>query len=291
MRNGFGFSPKTLMHLASVVVRYNAKYASSFNNYIDGLRKLKDVDEFLMTDEMTPIRQFCNQFVRNHANNRQLVPNIDAQDKTLVIDTESSDIEFEAPIDEEYRLSRIMLGEDNPYGFITITKKTGNKLSQELYELVEVAGDKTFIEDGKTKVRYRKSNRLGLTNNFIEYNANDVIETSYFEDIRNESIDDMDDEMPAQGTDRSEQERPVSSPDDAVVNPWDGAAIVMRELEGPQKGKEGKSYRNKLRDAYKSAKDNSELKRAVNSLISAEASEKQSVMDRINEIFKEQNKC
>ena len=139
MRNGFGFSPRTLMHLASVIVRYNARYATEFNSYINGLRGLKEIDEFLMNgdDMQTNIRKFCSQFIRNHANNHQLVPNIDFQDKTLLsIDTEEETIEFGSPIDEEYKLSRIMLGEDNPYGFITITRKNGKQLTQELYELV-----------------------------------------------------------------------------------------------------------------------------------------------------------
>ena len=146
-------------------------------------------------------------------------------------------------------------------------------------------------EDGMTKVRYKKSNRLGLTNNFIEYDANSRIETSYFEDIRNESEDDLDDEESAKDMGRDEAEKIDMGTDSEYMNPWDAAAVTMRELEGPQKGKEGKAYRNKLREAYKSADTSSELKKAVESLISTAAEEKQGLMDRINKLFKEQNKC
>ena len=291
MRNGFGFSPRTLMHLASVIVRYNARYATAFNSYINGLRNLKELDEFLMNgsgDIQTSIRQFCSQFVRNHANNRQLVPNIDFQDKTLLtVDTEEETLEFGSPIDEEYKLSRIMLGEDNPYGFITITRKNGKQLTQELYELVEVGGEKMFTEEGMTKVRYKKSNRLGLTNNFIEYDANSRIETSYFEDIRNESTDDMDDEQVSQEQGRDEQEQSQSGvqsdTDDTSNSLW---ILARREMLKFHDNK----YLKELKKVYQQG-TNSELASAFNDLLQAKEEDKKNIMERIEKIFDEQNKC
>lgn len=195
MRNGFGFSPKTLMHLASVIVRYNANYDDlRFNSYIDGLRSIEDVDNYLMgglpTNSETSIRRFCNQFIRNHVNNNQLVRNISQQDKTMssIIEKDRSGepvvtgVEFAA--DDESGLYRIMTSKKKPRQFIKVTRKIGlNKLTQELYELESVGGSPTFVEEGKTKVRYRKVTKLGLTSNFIEYNANEDLEESYFADI------------------------------------------------------------------------------------------------------------
>ena len=303
MRNGFTFSPKTMMTLASVVVRYNATYREGFQNYIIGLRNLKDLDNFLMngSDNMSAIRQFCNQFVRNHANNRQLVPSIDFQDKTLLsVDSETGDIEFGAPVEEKYKLSRIMLGDSNPYEFITVIRKNGNSLTQELYELVEVGGKKQFTEAGMTKVRYRKSNRLGLTNNFIEYNANSSIETSYFEDIRSNSADDMDEEIATEGQNKDEQEQAAgnSTPSDGGEIPFTGVwntnvLPVIKALNGPQSGnsKEARAYRLALKNALNEADDNSEFAKAFNEMLEAKQDQKQGLMDEINELFKKQDKC
>jgi hypothetical protein len=253
------------------------------------------------SDNMSAIRQFCNQFVRNHANNRQLVPSIDFQDKTLLsVDSETGDIEFGAPVEEEYKLSRIMLGDTNPYEFITVIRKNGNSLTQELYELVEVGGEKQFTEAGMTKVRYRKSNRLGLTNNFIEYDANSSIETSYFEDIRSNSADDMDEEIATEGQSKDEQEQSAgnSTPSDgseaerSFTYKWNTFILpVIRNLKGSQAGKEGAKYRVALKHALEKADDNSEFAKAFNAMLEAKQEDRQGLMDKINEIFKNQNSC
>lgn len=292
MRNGFGFSPKTLMHLASVVVRYNATYANGYNNYIRGLRQLKAVDDFLMGNEVDSsvnIMAFCKQFIRNHSGNRQLVPNIDFQNSSIDSISENT-VEFGAPIDEDYKLGNIMLLDGKPYEFITVTRKFGNKLSRDLYELEEVAGGKTFHEDGKVKVRYRKSSNLGLTNNFIEYNANDLqLEKSYFEDIRNESEDSLDDEQAPKEQEGDERNASDGFGESSLA--WQSINHIMRKLEGRQA--KDREYRQKLRQAYLSAESNSSIVKKFNTLLDTnmDTSEKQKVMDEINSIFKKQDKC
>ena len=53
-------------------------------------------------------------------------PKIDSQNNILLsVDTETEEIEFGAPLEEEYKLSRVLQGEGNPYGFITVIKKEG----------------------------------------------------------------------------------------------------------------------------------------------------------------------
>ena len=180
-----------------------------------------------------------------------------------------------------------MLGKSSPYGFITITRKNGKQLTQELYELEEVGGEKMFTEDGMTKVRYKKSNRLGLTNNFIEYDANSRIETSYFEDIRNESADDMDDEQMSQEQSRDEQELPQSNvpsdADDTSNSLW---ILARREMLKFHDNK----YLKELKKVYQQG-TNSELATAFKDLLQAKEEDKKSIMERIEKIFKEQNKC
>lgn len=304
MRNGFTFSPKTMMTLASVIVRYNATYDRGFNNYILGLRNLKNVDEYLMNgaDNMTAIKQFCSQFIRNHANNGQLIPKVDSQDSHLFLDTkDNSIVEFKVPLEKENELYYIGFSKDtDPKPFVTILKKEGKTLTSELYELEEtLGGDKTTMDgNGNVVIRYKKSNRLGLTNNFIEYDANDTLSTSFFEEIRNNSADDMDDEVASEGQSKDEQEQTSGMRDTSKEEPqtftgyWNSNVMpVLKSLKGPQSGKEGKEYRLKLKKAMQEADDNSEFAKAFNNLLEAKQSERQGLMDKLNDIFKKENKC
>ena len=305
MRNGFTFSPKTMMTLASLIVRYNATYADGFQNYIEGLRNLKDVDEFLMgrANSMDNIKRFCNQFIRNHANNGQLIPKIDIFDKRFdaSIDTNTKEIILSAPEGKETNLAKIIPIEGKPYPFITVITKSGKTMTQELYELVETVGGDKVSTDGKggISVRYKKSSRLGLTNNFIEYDANSDVETSYFEDIRNESIDDMDDESSTEGQAKEDQSQTTgyvnpSDNTDTFTGQWINVIDpILKSLKGKQAemSKEGRKYRIKLKNAIKNAEDDSELAKAFNDMLEAKQEERQGLMDKVNEIFKKENKC
>ena len=295
MRNGFTFSPKTMMTLASVVVRYNATYFDGYNNYIDGLKSLRDLDEFLMndSDNMSAIKQFCNQFVRNHANNRQLVPSINFEDNILLgVDTETGEVEFGA--DKKYKLAKILPKDGEPRGFITVIRKDGGRLTQELYELEEVGGQKVNEEGGMFKIMYKKSSKLGFTNNFIEYDANSSLDISYFEGIRKESVDDMDDETPSEGQAKDEQTEisegssnnngQSEEDSEAMINLWIKARREMLKFSDNQ-------FLKELKKVYLQGSTDSELSNAFSELLTAESEKKQGIMDRINEIFKKENKC
>ena len=293
MRNGFTFSPKTMMTLASVVVRYNATYDEGFNNYITGLSKLKDVDEYLTNglDSIHVVKRFCSQFVRNHANNGQLIPKIDFQDQKLnpAIDSETKELEFSVLESEKYKFSKIMHGEV-PAPFITLIKKEGRTLTQELYELVEVGGDKVHSEGDSLVVRYKKSNRLGLTNNFIEYDSNSDLETSYFEEIRKNSADETDEEISTEGQSKEEQNRisegkTADEDTNADLSLWIKARREMAKVKG-------KDFLSKLKEIFKQQGSDSELGKAFNELLETkEEDEKKSIISKIERVFEEQNKC
>lgn len=295
MRNGFGFSPKTLMHLASVIVRYNATYASGFSNYILGLRNLKNVDNFLMGDNSTNllnVHAFCRQFLRNHANNQQLVPNVNFE-AGIVDSVGGGEITFGVPDSKEYKLDKILLSKKHPYQFITVTRKVDNRLQRQLYELQEVGGEEITRVDYQTFITYKKSSALGLTNNFIEYDANSELETSYFENIRNESEEAVDDEetQKEDGGDEKQQYQESAGYDEAANSKWILINRVLRgKLEGPQNEK---AYRQKLKEAYMAADSSSELVQKFNSLIdnSIKDEDKQNIMDEINREFSKQDKC
>lgn len=298
MRNGFGFSPKTLMHLASVIVRENALYgpSDSYNTYIEGLRNLQRVDEYLMKESTENADRYLKQFMRNHANNKQIVPNIDFQNPIIHL-IGDNEIVFGVPSKQQSQLYPIKVG-DKPSKFVTVTTKHGNTLSQELYELVAIPGSTSafFEDDDKICVKYRKSSRLGMVNNFIEYDANSDIENSYFETIRNESesSDDFEDSAPAQRKDDNYNDG-GSNEETAGSNTsyWTSSVMpLLLNLEGPQSGytDTASKRRIKLKRAYNKG-ENSDLKNAIDELVSAKKNEKQGVMNKINEIFDQQNKC
>lgn len=202
MRNGFGFSPKTLMHLASVIVRYNATYADGYCNYIEGLRQLYDLDKYLTSPSIansTYLTRFLNQFMRNNAGNSQLIPNINSWNKLIVDHSQDNDyIILGASSKERYKLNKVILRGTTPYKFITITRKENGKLYRDLYQIDDTNINDASLEFDQYRIKYNKVPILGLTNNFIEYNANEDIEESYFEKIRDESEDAMDEETDGQ---------------------------------------------------------------------------------------------
>jgi hypothetical protein len=290
MRNGFTFSPKTMMTLASVVVRYNATYADGFQNYIIGLRKLKDIDEFLMgrANSLDNIKRFCAQFIRNHANNGQLIPKIDIFDKKFdaSIDTKTNEIILSAPEGKETNLAKIIPVEEKPYPFITVITKSGKTMTQELYELVETIGGDKVSTDGKggISVRYKKSNRLGLTNNFIEYDANSDIETSYFEDIRNESIDDMDEETPTEGQAKEEQNQTAGFSEEGP-NSFTSVWVPLRKMmlaDGVEK-----ELLSKFKPILKEGGPDSDLVKAAKEMLES----KKIDTSKFNDILEKQNSC
>lgn len=300
MRNGFTFSPRTLMSLASVIVRHNATYADKeveFNNYIKGLNSLRELDQFLANSSIgsfTTIKRFIKQFIRNHANNRQLVPNVDYQDTHILskqTDFKGNPIEIEIGVEEKKENELYFLGfdEKEPHikPFITLTRKEGNRLYQDLFEL-DTTKIGTIYQDGTHKiVKYIKSNRLGITNNFIEYDANSDLESSFFEDIRNESEDALQDEDQAQDYGKDEKERDDEG-SAGYISEWDNISGIMKELEGPQNGIEGTSYRKQI---GRLRNKDVTLKGKVSKLLTAAITERQGIMDEINKYLEEQGKC
>lgn len=289
MRNGFGFSPKTLMHLASVIVRYNATYPrEGFRNYIDGLLKLKDTDAFLLETSSMYRNRFINQFIRNHANNRNIVPNVQSTEIKMETgaDTKTGEKLIEFHSEKKHELRSIMRSGDHPCKFLTVTSKDPDthKLTQELFEL-DTRNGETYVSGGETRIRYRKSTRLGVVNNFIEYNANDDLKESYFTEIRNNSIDSFDDEDTAKSDGREEQQD-----GDAAFSDMEIKNVFIRtlmNLDGPQA--KDSELRKKIFD-FASTSNNNKVADAVTVLLNKaiDSKEKQQALDRIQE---EMNKC
>lgn len=211
LRNGFGFSPKTLMHLASVNVRQNTQGSRKvldrttgemvdkpYTNYVDGVRNFKTIDAVLMQDP-TKVHDFIKMFIRNHSNNQALVPVVQVSDDIVSFtDVTSTDITLSASEKEDYKLTRF-IKDKSAIPYITVAVKIGGQTRTVLYELdtmetgMEKKGDTVYLY-------YKEVAKLGLTNNFLEYNANNNLENSYFDEIRGESEADTEVEEPAKDT-------------------------------------------------------------------------------------------
>ena len=151
IRNGFAFSPKTFMSVASVDVKQNIP-----NDYVDMVRR----SEF--NDYMTNASDFIYQFKKNNTNNRKLVPSLlkekASKFKITYFTTPSGKqaVKFNFNNKKE-GLTKISLGKNGWFNLI--------EFDRQLYELYDsnIDGEVTYV----------KTEPLGNTNNFIEYNGNE----------------------------------------------------------------------------------------------------------------------
>lgn len=301
MRNGFTFSPKTMMHLATALTKYNATYKKGFDNYINGLMKLKDVDALLTGGALNDnlhVRRFLSQFMRNHAGNKNMVPNLSFTDPIISPDIEDGKevgLYIEVPEKENYKLKKIMLSENSPAQFITVTKKLGSTLFQTLYELDRSESEKQDI-DGNITLKYVRTNRLGLVNNFIEYNANSDINDSFFEGLRTESSDSYSEEEDYsydKNKDNGEYDTSLQYTNDSVMEGSIETKIKSILQNNLIKGQENKKLRtgiNKIISAIvESGENESTLKKAFDDLLNFDGSEenKLSAYSNLHTIIKE----
>lgn len=155
-RNGFAFGPNTFIHLAPVVVLQNIP------GYIETLREL--------TIREDDYRQFIDQYIYNHLNNRKFVPEIPSTASTqfvgrdnnildrviFTIDTESNSN------DRKIIRNTIGFGEEQVYDFFDYIARNHNG-NMVYYRLTQ--SDTTL----PNVAIYERISPLGFKNNFIEY--------------------------------------------------------------------------------------------------------------------------
>lgn len=195
-RNGFGFSPKTLMHLASTIVVLNAMMSpaeeSSTNNYIsylDGLRSiLERANKFTFDGYPDFVRRFVDQFFRNNMNERSIIPN---KTDSYSLFGSYSDGELSIWDNEEktallpYVIGKTEDKEEILLPFIVCAINNKNKL----FKLSEGSDRESGI------LVYDEISPLGVNNNFVEYDANNDLNESYFSEnpLLEEDYDEEDD--------------------------------------------------------------------------------------------------
>lgn len=262
MRNGFTYSPYTMMPVASMIVKYNAIYDNGYQNYVEGLREMKKRDKSLLEDEVIADR-FLNQFMRNNYGNNQLAPTINILEDRYNADFGYNEgrltgyVNFPYNKDSSENLYRIMLSNNKPRQFITVLYK--NPLTREIIkELYELSSSETV--NSNTVLRYVKVNRLGMKNNFIEYNANEDIDKSRFEEARkHSSSEDEEDDVSPSRTSKEEQ-----GYDDESYDAWSETITPALMNLGYSKERI-----KKFKDAHVKATDDSPFAIAVQNLFDA----------------------
>lgn len=270
MRNGFNFSPKTLMHIASTIVRISAKYGGKHSSYLEGLNRLYTIDtafNSVLSDFM--FDRFCNQFVRNHANNKPLIPNVKGDDARLEVSLggrkANNEITFRVKAKDDYKLNSIRLNSKKPCPFITVTFVENGKLYRDQYQLV--AQD---IKEDETEITYRRVQKLGVANQFVEYDANRSIDNSLYMGVRIESEDDVEDENPEPSSKAEQTNGPEEF--EAVETDPDWEKILKEFIAGTPW--DNTVLRGIIKSAYNtySTGGNSELADAFQTLLSSKSS-------------------
>lgn len=145
-RNGFGFSPKTFGHLASVDVRVNVP------RYVETIRNVE------FNDDYVSVYDFIYMFLRNHSNEFKLVPRFTPSEKVKISeDNRSKSITFS--------FNKKKYGMDS---IIVSSSALGTTFAP-----VIMYNDKLYMKliyaEGDTSVTYTETTPLGNTNNFLEY--------------------------------------------------------------------------------------------------------------------------
>lgn len=148
MRSGFIFSPKTFLHLASTDVKLGIE------GYVDSLRQV----DFM--DNEVNIYDFLIQFLRNHSQNKKLVPEFQPSDKVTVNKKGSNiTVNFNKKRHGMYSITVDESSENDKFAKVIVYK-------DDIY--VKVEGS-----ERPQSVRYVMSGSLGNQNNFLEYDIND----------------------------------------------------------------------------------------------------------------------
>lgn len=151
MRTGFGFSPKSSTHLASVDVKL------AIPGYVQGLRNM---DVGIMEDD------FIYQFMRNHCTDYKLVPRV-KENKGLSVKEYRDKITFTFEKESASPTPAFVLDPQNI---------DSNHLAPVIWynnRLYMRTSTEEFIETGlKYSITYTETTPLGNNNNFLEYNAN-----------------------------------------------------------------------------------------------------------------------
>ena len=157
-RNGFTFSPKTFLHLASVDTKL------AMGEYIDAVADTR------FNDDSVSLAEFLLMFRRNHAGESKIVPTLKlnkSKGGTRISATTNGRGKIELTISYDKRKAGLegIIANKKPTStvFAPVIEYNGKLYYTEKYEISGSTGSVTYVE----------TSPLGNTNNFLEYNANE----------------------------------------------------------------------------------------------------------------------
>lgn len=157
-RNGFTFSPKTFLHLASVDTKL------AMGEYIDAVADPR------FNDDSVSLAEFLLMFRRNHAGESKIVPTLKlnkSKGGTRISATTNGRGKIELTISYDKRKAGLegIIANKKPTStvFAPVIEYNGKLYYTEKYEISGSTGSITYVE----------TSPLGNTNNFLEYNANE----------------------------------------------------------------------------------------------------------------------
>ena len=157
-RNGFTFSPKTFLHLASVDTKL------AMGEYIDAVADPR------FNDDRVSLAEFLLMFRRNHAGESKIVPTLKlnkSKGGTRISATTNGRGKIELTISYDKRKVGLegIIANKKPTStvFAPVIEYNGKLYYTEKYEISGSTGSVTYVE----------TSPLGNTNNFLEYNANE----------------------------------------------------------------------------------------------------------------------
>ena len=189
MRGGFGYSPKTMTHLIPSFIKQQIQgYIESFN----------DIEDFANCSSCE-IANMMDQFFRNHTNERKICPTIDVTKCKGTVD-ENGNLAFVFTKDNKDVKSALQVSgnDQNPVYYYII------RYNNKLYKL-----ENGLQQDSPNKVTYIETTKLGISNDFLEYDYNQLSNDmkSVFEKSDAESNEGSD------NNEDKENQQPVTSKD------------------------------------------------------------------------------
>lgn len=160
-RNGFMFSPKTFLNLASTDVKLSSLIAEGYTDFMrDPTNGDEAVDEF----------NLMVQFMRNYSHSKKLVPEVQASKKLRI--TKAKDINGKQIITlTSQTVNKPMLGMEP----VITEKDKGRFYAAPVIQYdgdIYVRYDNSAIDSRKPYATYVLSSSLGVQNEFLEVNGN-----------------------------------------------------------------------------------------------------------------------
>jgi hypothetical protein len=161
-RNGFAFGPNTFIHLAPTAIR------KAIPGYIERLRRLLNTKE--------DFSMFVDQYIYNHLDNRQLVPEIPDDSSIEFTDTEGNIMDTVIVI-----ITQTSNSSDRK-----AVKSTTEIAGEKVYDFFEYIGRRIrgkyvyykLVNSDGTIATYERIEPIGYKNSFLEYeygkNANEI---------------------------------------------------------------------------------------------------------------------